>query len=255
MSELLISMDGPIERWTLNRPDRRNAIGRVLMAEIIEAAERTRAGGCRLVVLDATPPAFCAGSDLKEMAAASRDAIVAHESRWSVLRDALRSLHCPVLAVIRGAAMGGGLFLAVFADQRIAAREALFAAPEVPLGWLPPGGFEELIDLVGLARARDLVMTGRRIDGGRAYEIGLVESVVPLAELDTAVAELEHTLIRLPEGAVADLKDYLRERPRCSPRGRDRAQLDRFVTALERDDARATLRRYGAPTDTTPSDA
>lgn len=218
------------------------------MAGLINAARRVPAD-CHLVVLDATPPAFCAGSDLKEMAVASRERILAHESRWAVLRDALRSLNCPVLAVVRGAAMGGGLFLATFADHRIAAREAIFAAPEVPLGWLPPGGIEELIELVGVGRARDLVMTGRRVGGEIAFQIGLVEEVVPLTELDTAARELERTLVALPGHAVADLKRYLRGRPQRSREELDGAQLDSFAGALDGEEARATMLRFSPPHD------
>lgn len=248
MSGLLVSIDGPIHRWTLDRPERRNALGTELMADLIAAAAAARHPACRLVVLDATPPAFCAGSDLKEIARMpSVDAIVAHERHWRLLSLALRSLDRPVLAVIRGPAIGGGLFLATFADHRIAAREAIFGAPEVTLGWLPPGGLEELIELVGVGRARELVLTGRRIDGDRAHAIGLVDEAVPLAGLDAAVASAERRFLALPAGAVADVKRYLRMRPGWTREQRDREQLEAFTAALGSVEARATLRRSREP--------
>lgn len=248
MTGLLTSVDGPVHRWTLDRPERRNALGTELMVELLEAADEARVPGCRLVVLDATPPAFCAGSDLKQMATmGSVEEIVAHERHWSILSAAFRSLDCPVLAVIRGPAIGGGLFLAAFADHRIAVREAIFGAPEVPLGWLPPGGFEELIELVGVGRARDLVMTGRRIDALEAHHIGLVDVAVSPAELDAAVAEAERMFLALPPGSVADVKRYLRLRPGWTREERDRAQLEAFKAALASDEARETMRRSLEP--------
>lgn len=173
--------------------------------------------------------------------------IVAHEGHYRLLSEAFRSLACPVLAVVRGPAIGGGLFLAAFADHRIAAREAIFGAPEVPIGWLPPGGFEELIDLVGVGRARELVMTGRRIDGAEAHHIGLVDRAVPLEDVDAAVADAERMFLALPKGAVADVKRYLRQRPGWTRDERDREQLEMFTAALETDEARATLRRSREP--------
>jgi enoyl-CoA hydratase/carnithine racemase len=248
MTGLLVSVDGPIHRWTLDRPERRNALGPDLMADLIAAAADAGVPGCRLVVLDATPPAFCAGSDLKEIARmAFVDAVVAHERHWQLLSQAFRSLDCPVLAVIRGPAIGGGLFLATFADHRIAAREAIFGAPEVALGWLPPGGLEELIELVGVGRARTLVMTGRRIDGAQAHLIGLVDQAVPLADLDEVVTAAERMFLALPAGSIADVKRYLRMRPGWTREERDREQLDAFTVALASDEARATLQRSREP--------
>jgi enoyl-CoA hydratase/carnithine racemase len=248
MTWLIVSVDGPVHRWTLDRPERRNALGTELMVELLEAADRASGPDCRLVVLDATPPAFCAGSDLKQIAAMdSNEAIIAHERHWSLLSAAFRSLDAPVLAVIGGPAIGGGLFLAAFADHRIAAREAVFGAPEVPLGWLPPGGFEELIELVGVGRTRELVMTGRRIDGAEAHHIGLVNQAVSLVDLDAAAAEAERMFLELPPRAVADVKRYLRLRPGWTRAERDQAQLEAFTAALDSDEARETLRRSREP--------
>jgi enoyl-CoA hydratase/carnithine racemase len=248
MTGLLVSVDGAIHRWTLDRPERRNALGAELVRDLLAAAADARVPGCRLVVLDATPPAFCAGSDLKEVAhMTSIEAIVDLERQWRELSIAFRSLDCPVLAVIRGPAIGGGLFLATYADHRIAANEAIFGAPEVALGWLPPGGLEELIELVGVGRARELVLTGRRINGEQAHLIGLVEEAVPLADIDVAVSNRERAFLALPAGSVADVKRYLRLRPGSTRDELDRRQLDWFAAALDSDDARETLLRSREP--------
>src|SRR5439155_10620776 len=167
-------------------------------------------------LLEGAPPVFCAGSAVRRFAGHDPAAIVAHESRWPALRDAIRSLAAPVVAKIRGGAFGGGLFLALYADYRIAEARAVFSAPEVQLGWIPPGGIEELVAEVGVGRARQLVLTGARLRAAEALEIGLVQEVVPAPELDRAAERAVSFLARLPPAAVASAKAYFCERPRLS---------------------------------------
>ena len=108
-------------------------------------------------------------------------------------------LDAPVLAKIQGGAFGGGLFLALYADYRIAEERAIFAAPEVTLGWIPPGGIEELVDEIGAGAARHLVLTGERVKAPRALELGLVHRVVPAERLDAAAEQTAAHLAGLPK--------------------------------------------------------
>ena len=242
---LIVSADGPVHRWTLNRPKERNALNRALVDALLRAAEATaRDSSCRAVLLSGTPPVFCAGSDVAEFSGREIEAIAQHQSRWPELRHALRALEIPVVAKITGGAFGGGLFLATYADYRLADERSIFSAPEVALGWLPPGGIEELIVAVGVARARQLVLTGARIRARRALEIGLVDEVIPPQRLDAAAEHILSYLARLPRESVASVKRYFGQRSGLNERERDELQLAEFEKDLKTSAARESIDRF-----------
>src|SRR5919201_1539374 len=143
-----------------------------------------------------------------------------------------------VRAKIRGGAFGGGLFLALYADYRLAEERAIFAAPEVTLGWIPPGGIEELVDEVGAGPARYLVLTGERVKAPRALELGLVHRVVARDRLDRAAEQIAEHLAGLPRAAVGSVKRYFAVRGPLDRAARDELQLSEFA---------ANIRRLGAP--------
>lgn len=238
---------GGIHRWTLDRPERRNALDDELVDALLAAARAAVDDpDCRVVVLSGTPPVFCQGSDMRRFAGVSAETVVAQESRWPALRDALRGLDVPVLAAIRGGAFGGGLFLALYADYRLAEERAIFAAPEVTLGWLPPGGVEELADEIGAGAARWLVLTGERVKAARALELGLVHRVVPTERLDAAAEQTATFLGGLPPAAVASVKRYFRERVGLDRATLDALQLREFAANLATPAAAESLRRFAA---------
>jgi enoyl-CoA hydratase/carnithine racemase len=242
---LLVEAAAGIHRWTLDRPDRRNALDNALVEALLAAAERAAGDAdCRGVLLAGAGPVFCQGSDVASFAGADHDAIVAHETRWPALRDAFRDLGAPVLAKIQGGAFGGGLFLALYADYRIADERAIFAAPEATLGWIPPGGIEELVDEIGVGPARHLVLTGERVKAPRALELGLVHRVVPAKRLDPAAEQTVSHLAALPRAAVASIKRYFRDRRRLDRPGRDALQLREFAANLETAEAVESIRRF-----------
>jgi enoyl-CoA hydratase/carnithine racemase len=227
----------------LDRPERRNALDEALVDALLAAAEAARSDrACRAVLLDGAPPVFCQGSDVAGFAGLDADGIAAHEARWAALRDALRGLDVPVLAKIRGGAFGGGLFLALYADYRIAEERAIFSAPEVTLGWIPPGGIEELVDEVGTGAARHLVLTGERIKATRALEIGLVHRIVPGERLDGAAEQTLQYLAALPTTAVASVKRYFRVRPALDLSELDALQLREFTANLDSPEAAESIR-------------
>jgi enoyl-CoA hydratase/carnithine racemase len=244
---LLVEAGGAVHRWTLDRPERRNALDEAIVDALLAAAER--AGGdpdCRAVLLSGAPPVFCQGSDIAALAGADAAAIAAHEARWPVLRDALRGLDVPVLAKIRGGAFGGGLFLALYADYRVAEERAIFAAPEVTLGWIPPGGVEELADEAGVGPARHLVLTGERVKAPRALELGLVHRVVPRERLDAAAEEIAAYLAGLPRAAVASVKRYFSLRRGLDASARDELQLREFAANVLTPEAAESIRSHRA---------
>src|SRR5688500_9675758 len=179
-------------RVTLDRPQAKNALSRAVNLELLRLAETLGADAAvRAVVLTGAGDAFCAGADLVErrgVAAADSgpfiDAISGAIAAWGAMPK-------PTVALMNGYAFGGGLELALACDFRIASETAQMGLSEVRLGIMPgAGGTQRLARLVGVARAKELIMTGRRIDARRALELGVVSRVVPAAELAAAGDEL-----------------------------------------------------------------
>jgi enoyl-CoA hydratase/carnithine racemase len=186
-----------VELWTIDGESRRNAISRAMLAELGQhlaraAADRTLR--C-VVVTGAGDKAFCAGADLKERASMSTQEVHAFHHG---LRDALLAIEAapqPFVAALNGAALGGGLELALACDLRIASDSAQLGLPEVGLGIIPGGGGTvRLPRLVGVARAKDLILTARRCSAAEALSMGLVTRTAPpprlLAEAWALAAEL-----------------------------------------------------------------
>lgn len=201
---------GGIVWVTLNRPDARNALSREVNLGLIELArELGEDRDVRAVVLTgAGDKAFCAGADLKERkgVAANQarpyiDAISGAINAWATMPKA-------TLAVLNGSAYGGGLELALACDFRIAVDTAELGLTEVRLGIMPgAGGTQRLPRLIGVARAKELIMLGRRIDAARALEIGLIMQMAPRERLNldasTIIAELSSCAPRSIEMAKA----------------------------------------------------
>jgi enoyl-CoA hydratase/carnithine racemase len=200
--EFRVDRRGGIEVWTIDGEGRRNAISMAMLAELGELL--ARAAGDRtlrcVVLTGAGDKAFCAGADLKERAAMPADAVHAFHAG---LRRALRGIEeapQPFVAAMNGAALGGGLELALACDLRIAADTAQLGLPEVSLGIIPGGGgTQRLARLVGVAHAKDLVLTARRIGAAEALAMGLVTATAPAHRLlDEAVALAERIARNAP---------------------------------------------------------
>ncbi|MGH6655068.1 MAG: enoyl-CoA hydratase/isomerase family protein [Actinocrinis sp.] len=168
-----------IDRPKLNPLDSR------VQAELKLAAEQvTGRDELRAAVFYGGPVAFAAGADIKEMVDLTYSDMV---SRSATLQDAFSAvarIPKPVIAAVTGFALGGGCELALCADLRVAAEDARFGQPEIKLGLIPcAGGTQRLSRLVGPARAKDLIFTGRMVRADEALRIGLADRVVPAAEV------------------------------------------------------------------------
>jgi len=202
MTELAVERRGAVEVWTIQGEARRNSLTVALLREL---SERVRAAGedrgLRAVVLTgAGDRAFCAGADLKERARMS-DAEV--HGFHAAVRDAFSGLEQapqPFVAALNGAALGGGLELALACDLRVAAEGVEVGLPEVSLGIIPgAGGTARLPRIVGVGRAKDLVLTGRRVGAAEALAMGLVSRVAPAARLrEEAIALAEQVARNAP---------------------------------------------------------
>jgi enoyl-CoA hydratase len=180
---LTLAHDGRVSTLTVNRPQVRNALDTATVGEFHSALHEVReARSTVLVITGAGDKAFVSGADVSAIRARKRDdALAGINSR---LMSAVESHEAVTIAAVNGYALGGGCELALACDLRIAADSAVFGLPEPTLGIIPgAGGTQRLPRIVGLGRAKEMILTGARWDAARALEVGLVSAVVPLADL------------------------------------------------------------------------
>ena len=191
---------------TVNRPDKLNALNDQTIAELGEAIDRARADEAVAgVILTGAGRAFVAGADIAEFAAQTPIEGRERALRGQVIFRRYETSPKPTIAAVNGFALGGGCELAMCCHLRIASESAKFGQPEVKLGIGPGyGGTQRLPRLVGKGRALQLLMTGEMIDAAEAYRIGLVNRVVPAAELmDTTRKLLEQMIANGPLAIAA----------------------------------------------------
>jgi enoyl-CoA hydratase len=194
---LLIERDDAVAVVTFNRPKVLNALNTQTLTELSAAiAEFKGDAGVRAIVLTgAGEKSFVAGADINELAVQTPVQGKEHARRGQQIFDAIEHLGKPVIAAINGFALGGGCELAMACTMRIAADTARFGQPEINLGIIPGyAGSQRLPRLVGKGIALEIMLTGDMISAQRAYEIGLVNRVVPAAELIAEAKKLAHTL-------------------------------------------------------------
>jgi enoyl-CoA hydratase/carnithine racemase len=173
-------VDGAVARLTLERPEALNALDRATADGLEQGLEGLeRAPTSPVVIVSGRGRAFCAGNDIAEMPGLSATEATALSERWQQIMDRFARLPQITIAAVRGYALGGGCMLAAAQDLRIAEQSAHFGLPEITLGFNPSYGIARFLDVLGGAHARDLLLTGRRIDAAEALRIGLVTQVVP----------------------------------------------------------------------------
>jgi enoyl-CoA hydratase/carnithine racemase len=188
---LLIRIELPAARITLNRPERRNALSLALMEELISALEEVSAlTEVRAIVIEGAGPAFSAGHDLGEMV--GRDAAFYDRlfEVCTVLMEAIHRVAQPVIAKVHGIATAAGCQLVASCDLAVAAESARFATPGVKIGLFCSTPMVPVSRAVGRKRALELLLTGEPIDAATARDWGLVNRVVPADELEEAVSAL-----------------------------------------------------------------
>lgn len=209
-SELIeAELDGLVLTLRLNRPAKLNAVTQEMSDALVALVARVNAdAGVRAVVYTGTGRAFSAGSDITTLDQ--------YATPWEFRNrrdycDALRALRKPVIAAINGYAMGGGLETALTCDIRIAADTAVFAAPEITLGWIGGGGMSALLAAsIGASNAALMLMTGDPIDAARALSWGLVSEVVAPDDLLARAQTIAATIASRPPIAAETAKANLR---------------------------------------------
>lgn len=214
MSEFKIEVKGAVEVWTIDGEARRNTLRQAMVAELGGLVSRVSADRSvrAVVITGAGNKAFCAGADLKERAGMSEDQV---RTFLGSLKELLRSLErsdCVFIAAINGAAFGGGTELALACDLRLSASSAELGLTEVKLGIIPGGGgTQRLPRLVGPGRAKELILTGRRVTAAEALQLGLVSQVVESDQLLGASLEKAQAIAENGPIAVAAAKHAIDE--------------------------------------------
>lgn len=195
---LIVEVSGRIATITINRPGSLNALNRATVTELFAAAEEIARGddAGAVVLTGAGEKAFVAGADIAEMRGFSPKEALDFALFGQRLLEFLERMPQPVIGAINGYALGGGCELAMACDMLVAADTARFGQPEVNLGIIPGyGGTQRLSRLVGRNLAKEIVLTGEMVSAQRAHEIGLVNRVVPRADLMAAARELAEKIL------------------------------------------------------------
>lgn len=244
---MLIELDvrDHIGYLTLNRPDALNAINRALMDDLDAALNAVATDArIRVVILSGRGRAFCAGSDIKDLAGVSSADAERIVRREAELCQRFEELPQPTIAAVEGYALGGGAALLLYQNIRIASETAVFGLPEVTLGWNPAFGMARLTRLIGRGWASDLMLTGRTIAAHEALAIGLVDRVVPAASLMETAETLAKQIADNPIEGVRAIKAILRAEEEMPLAKTDDYELRVFEQCARTDDAQAQIRAF-----------
>jgi enoyl-CoA hydratase/carnithine racemase len=208
---VMLERRGAVAVLTLDRPAKRNAITNAMAEQLAAHASAINADDALRAVLlrGAGEKAFCAGMDLR--------AIEAFRTAWDFRHrpdypGAVRAIRKPVVAALRGYALGGGFELALACDIRIAGASTRIGFPEVTRGWVGGGGASQMLPrLIGIGQAMRLLLTGEQVDAAEALRLRLVEQVVPDDETEAAAMALCERLAALPPVAVQAVKAAVRQ--------------------------------------------
>ncbi|HEX8474266.1 MAG TPA: enoyl-CoA hydratase-related protein [Pyrinomonadaceae bacterium] len=243
---LLVERRGRVAIVTINRPEKRNALNiqtRQEGALVLEELREDESVGV-VIFTGAGDKAFVAGADISEFAGRTaltqRDVMTARS-----LFTAIDTFQKPVIAMINGYCLGGGCELALACDLRIASDNASFGQPEINLGIIPGGGgTQRLTHLVGEGKAMELILTGDIIDAQTAYGIGLVNMVVPLADLEGKTMEIANRIATKSPIALRMAKEAVKTASRSTLDDGLRREIDLFALCFSSEDKDEGVRAF-----------
>jgi enoyl-CoA hydratase len=243
---LLLERRGRVALLTVNRPDKLNALNIKTRQEGAAALEELQADGAvRVVVITgAGEKSFVAGADIAEFegrtAVTQRDVMTGRS-----LFTAVDTFPKPVIAMINGFCLGGGCELALSCDIRVASETARFGQPEINLGIIPGGGgTQRLTRLVGEGKAMELILTGDMIDAQHAYNLGLVNLVVPAADLEAKTMELANRIAEKSPVALRMAKEAVETAARANLDEGLRREVDLFALTFSSEDKDEGVRAF-----------
>jgi len=202
---ILFTVEGGVATLTFNRPKALNAMNSATMAELSDAVSHCRRDDAIkvLVLTGAGEKAFVAGADISQMQdLRPQEGLAFMEAGHETLRQ-IETLPKPVIAAVNGYALGGGTEIALACDIRFASEKAVFGQPEILIGLIPGwGGTQRLPRIIGMGRAKELILGGAQIDAKRAYEIGLVNRILPPEQLMEETLKFARKLAGMPGFAL-----------------------------------------------------
>lgn len=233
---------------TMNKPARRNALGTESMAGL-EATldDLARDETCRAVVLTGAAPAFCAGSDLKELGGLSIPDMCAHEAETARIARRIGLLPIPVIAAVEGYALGGGFIIATSCDIVVSSAGAKWNMPEVRNGWIPPWGLQTLLARTSPATARLIAWGITEIDGDEALRLGVADAVTPDGAALEHACTLAARLAALPANAVTSTKRYFETAASADAERQDTEANRLFALDCNSTAAKAVLAKFTVP--------
>lgn len=244
---IIVEATGPVARLTLNRPERLNALSLALISDVIEGCRELSESDARVVIISGAGRAFSAGFDLSDFASSvlidgSEQDRYESADRGGRMAVAIEDLPQVTIAAMRGPVVGGGLVLAVASDLRVASEDMVITIPEVELGigyaW---GAIPRLVQEIGPALTRELVMTSRPFPAREAFERGLLNRVVPPDDLDDEAMRLAEVIASRPAKAIGIVKRHVIEVIRHDFSRDDAADL---VAALDDPESVEARRTY-----------
>lgn len=210
-STIRFSLQAGIASITLDRPEARNALNGAMCEDLLAATKIIAADvAVKVVFIEGAGPVFCAGADLKERRGMTREQVRERRLKGFAAYGALEALPMPVIAVVRGAALGSGVEIAAACDFIVATPDATFGTPEAIRGTV--GATQRLPRILGKRLAKDLMFTGRRLSADEAKEAGFVSRVVQESLLDQTIQEISKTILAASAAAMRLAK-------RCIDRG------------------------------------
>ncbi|HMK70495.1 MAG TPA: enoyl-CoA hydratase-related protein [Xanthobacteraceae bacterium] len=253
-SHIRLDLRGPVLHLWLDRPELRNAISAQMVREMLATfAAIAEDQSVRVVVLRGAGGTFCAGGDIKSMAAAYQtpppgapDELKENNRRFGAMLDIVNTAPQAVIAAVEGHAMGGGFGLACVADITIATADAKFGMTEVTIGVVPAAISPFVVKRIGLTAARRLAVSGARLDGSAAAALGIAHrTVADAAALDAAVRDSCNQILKCAPGAVAATKLLMLRAagPSPMPELLD-AAADSFVAAVRGPEGREGTRSF-----------
>jgi enoyl-CoA hydratase len=199
------TLDGPLARLHLNRPQALNAANWAWVQDLIKATDYlARSSETRVVIVSGEGRAFCSGLDVKELA--QGHLALEWFTEWERGVTALAGLPAVTIAAVQGYCLGGGLQLAIACDLLVASTDAVLSIPAVKEGVVAALGPMRLARLIGTARAKYLCLLGRRFTAAEGLSIGLIHEVVEAAELEQRVQALAQELLAIPYSALRQTK-------------------------------------------------
>jgi methylglutaconyl-CoA hydratase len=221
LSTVTFRKDGAVARVTFCRPKIHNAFNGTVIDEMQQVFDEIgRDKSLRVVVLTGEGKSFCAGADLNWMRSVITQSFEQNLAESNALAELFYTMYTcprPIIGRVNGAAIGGGTGFVAVCDMSIAARSAVFSFSEVKIGVVPACIGPYVVKKMGEGRARELFITGERMNAERAHEVGLVNKVVDDDQLDAEVDKLTQSVLTSGPEAVAMAKKLIREVPGMTP--------------------------------------